>query len=150
MSWSKWIQSTIKQTISIRSSPIPSSHTFQDLWTKSTDVLICNINILKACSLCPKCLRLPPWKWQQYIFKKSYVTTKLHLVHKTALNLLVEQTAEAEHGFEVYYNYMYRWQLNFELSYSFSSLVKIPFRQQVTISGAECEWQEKFYTISRV
>jgi hypothetical protein len=49
-------------------------------------------------------------------FLKNYVSCKLHLVHKTALNPLVERTTEAEHGLEGYFNSVYRWQLNFELA----------------------------------
>ena len=71
MSWKKWIQSTIEQKVSIWSSPLPSSHTFLSLWTKSTNVLNCKINVLKACALCSKTLRLPPSKWQQYVIKKN-------------------------------------------------------------------------------
>ena len=85
------------------------------------------------------------------IFLKNYVSCKLHLVHKTALNPLVERTTEAEHGLEGYFKSVYRWQLNFELAKNFSSIIKRPFERQYSTTGAKCEWKEKiFFTLCRV
>jgi len=41
------------------------------------------------------------------------------MYYESAINPLVERTTEAEHGFEGYFNSVYRYQLNFELAYIF-------------------------------